>query len=79
MNSLFDWISVGLFSAIAILFLSRSARPGGAPDHMITYLPPALGCAAGNQFGNHGYPLIGAFILVATLAYLLFVLKPRWR
>lgn len=79
MNTLFDWLSVALFSGLAVLFLSRSARPEGAPDRMIAYLPPALGCAAGNQLGNHGHAVLGSLMLVAVVVYVLIVLKPRLR
>lgn len=76
MNTPFDWLSVALFSALALLFLRRSASPEPS-DRMIAYLPPALGCAAGNQLGNHGYPIWGGIVLIATVAYVIIVLKPR--
>ncbi len=78
MNTPSDWLSVALFSAVALLFLSRSAR-ARPKDRMLAYLPPALGCAAGNQLGNHGHELWGGIVLAATLGYVLLVLKPRIR
>ena len=75
MNTSFDWLSVALFSAVALLFLSRSARPEPS-DRMIAYLPPALCCATGNQLGNHGYWIWGGIILAVTVGYVVFVLKP---
>jgi putative Mn2+ efflux pump MntP len=71
----FDWLSVALFSALALLFLIRSAQPEPR-DRMIAYLPPALGCMVGNQLGNHDQPLWGAIVLIGVAVYIVRVLKP---
>lgn len=76
MNTLFDWASVALFSALALLFLRRSASPV-VEDRMIAYLPPALGCIAGNQLGNSGHPVWGAIVLAATLVYVILLQQRR--
>lgn len=79
MKTIFDWLSVALFSPIAILFLIRSARPDGAPDRMIMYLPAALGCAIGNQLGNRDQVIAGGMMLAAVGIYSMMILKPGQR
>ena len=58
-----------------MLFLQRSAaaRP---VDRMWHYLPASIGCLGANYFGNHGEPVLATGVLVATLAYIYYVLKP---
>ncbi|ODP36500.1 XrtV sorting system accessory protein [Sphingomonas turrisvirgatae] len=77
MNTAFDWLSVALFSAVALLFLIRSAQPE-LRDRMIAYLPPALGCLIANQLGNHGHEIWGGVLLVLTIGYVALVLRPRF-
>jgi hypothetical protein len=75
MTTVFDWLTVAIFAAIAVLFLQRSTQdePG---DTMWHYLPPTIGCAVANQFGNNGYTIIATAMMVAVLMYLIYLLKP---
>jgi len=70
MSTLFDWLSVLLFSGLAVLYLQRSVTPSGRRDRVLSYLPPALGCAGANWLGNGGYEGWGYALLAATLAYM---------
>ena len=78
METIFDWLTVLIFSGLAVLYLQRSAaeRPTDSPWH---YLPPALGCAASNYAGNHVYPTLGVALMFGTLAYIFYILRPRLR
>ncbi len=75
METVFDWLTVAIFAAIAVLFLQRSMQddPG---DTMWHYLPPTIGCAIANQLGNNGYTYIAVALIVAVLMYLIYLLKP---
>jgi hypothetical protein len=42
----------------------------------VHYLPPALGCAVANYIGNEGYMLPAVGMIVLTMAYVYFFLKP---
>jgi hypothetical protein len=75
MQTLFDWLSLIVFAALAMLFLQRSAE-GESMGRMWLYLPPAGGCALANYLGNNDYTLPGALLLVASVAYIVLVLKP---
>ena len=74
METIYDWLTVTIFAVIAVLFLQRSTKdqPG---DTLWHYLPPAIGCGVANQFGNNGYTVVAAILMVAVLAYLIYILK----
>ena len=76
MQTIFDWVTVGLFGILAVLFLHRSAKPEPHDYKVIHYAPPALGCALANYLGNNGQPLLAIAIVLATVGYILFVLTP---
>lgn len=75
METVFDWVTVVAFCGLAVLFLQRSADDD-PQDRIPQYIPPALGCAVSNYVGNEGYAVAAVGILVCTLAYTYFVLKP---
>jgi hypothetical protein len=75
MQTVFDWFALALFAGLAVLYLQRSTA-AQSQDRIIDYLPPAVGCALGNYAGNHGYPVVGAVILLAVVANIVLVLKP---
>lgn len=76
MVTIFDWLAVGLFGAIALLFLQRSASAERKGDGIALYLPPVLLCALGNWLGNNAYDLLATVALFAGLAYFILVLRP---
>ena len=75
MRTVFDWLSVILFCAIALTLLHRSMRQP-FKDRIIAYLPPAGGCAFSNWLGNEGYHLAAILTLIAAAAYYHAVLDP---
>jgi hypothetical protein len=76
METVYDWITVAIFVGLAVLFLQRSASQAGPQDTMLQYLPPAVGCAAANWFGNHGQGTISFLIVAAVIIYIAVVLRP---
>lgn len=75
METIFDWLSLLVFTGLVVLLLERSRRET-PPDKLWQYAPPAIGCALANYVGNHGYGLVAAGLLVAVLAYVYYILKP---
>jgi len=75
LETVYDWVTVAVFAGLAVLFLQRSSedRPR---DKIVHYLPPALGCAVANYIGNEGYMLPAVGMIVLTMAYVYFFLKP---
>lgn len=76
METVYDWITVAIFGGLVVLFLHRSVQPGEPQDTILHYLPPAVGCAVANWFGNEGQGLISFLIVLGVLIYIALVLKP---
>lgn len=85
MDTVFDFLTVGIFAGLIVLFLKRSVDDdvpapddGHAPpdDHLWQYLVAATGCAVANYVGNEGYPIPAVALIIATLAFIAYVLRP---
>lgn len=83
MQTPYDWITVAIFAGLIVIFLQRSVGEGEPQDTILSYLPPSIGCAVANYFGNKGwedgnaaYQLLGALGIAAVLAYTFYVIKP---
>lgn len=75
MQTVFDWLSLVVFAGLAVLFLQRS-MDGEGMERIWLYLPPAIGCAGANWLGNNGYTLPAVAVLVLSVSYVFYVLKP---
>lgn len=83
MQTIYDWVTVAIFAGLIVIFLQRSVGDGEPQDSILSYLPPAIGCAVANYFGNEGleqgntvYLVLGALGIVGVLAYTYYVIKP---
>lgn len=76
MQTVYDWMTMAVFCVIAVLFIQRSIGPEIEGDRMINYLPPTIGCAVANYFGNKDNHLIAVPLLAITIFYVVKVLKP---
>jgi hypothetical protein len=76
MTNVFDWLTVAIFSGLAVVYLQRSVGPRPAHDAVWKYLPPAGACMAANQFGNSGWVLPATLLMFASIAYVWFVIRP---
>jgi hypothetical protein len=77
METIFDWVSLAIFAGLIVLFLQRSTSERGDKDaSLLYYLGAGGGCAVANYFGNHGQPVIAVALLVATVAFIIYYLKP---
>lgn len=50
METIYDWVTVGIFAGLIVLFLQRSTGP--VRDEMWPYLAASVFCAGLNQVGN---------------------------
>lgn len=75
METIYDWVTVGIFAGLVVLFLERS-RAGDDSDPMYNYLIAAGGCALGNYLGNKDMHFLAILVIAATLAFIYYVLKP---
>lgn len=78
METIYDWLTLACFSGLILLFLQRSMAEE-VKDKVISYLPPALGCAVANYLGNEGHAFAAIALLAATVGYIIVVLKPLQR
>lgn len=83
METIYDWVTVAIFAGLIVVFLQRSVGDAEPQDSIVSYLPPSVGCAVANYFGNEGikdgnvlYQILGAAGIVAVLAYTYYVIKP---
>ncbi len=78
METVWDWLALGLFAGLVVLLLQRSMEPEPS-DRLWQYLPAAVGCAGANALGNNDYGIIAALLLAGTVAYIFYILKPFGR
>ena len=76
MSTPYDLVTIVLFAGLAILYLQRSMGPVSDKDRVYHYVPPAIGCATANWFGNQHQDLVAVAVIVASVAYTIVVLKP---
>jgi hypothetical protein len=77
MQTVYDWVSLGIFAGLIVLFLQRSTSDRADKDaSLLYYLGAGVGCAVANYFGNHGQDIVAILLIAATVAFILFYLKP---
>ena len=77
METIYDWVSLAIFAGLIVLFLQRSTGEQVEQDKsLIHYLGAGAACGAADYLGNHGYDIFAILLLDATVAFILFYLKP---
>lgn len=77
METVYDWITLGVFAGLVVLFLQRSVGEEAAPnDSLLMYLAAGVGCAVVNYFGNEGQDIVAIPLLLLTLGFIVRYLKP---
>lgn len=81
METVYDWVTVGIFAGLIVLFLQRSVGP--RQDHMWPYFVAAVACAVINQVGNKAvedadamFHLLAIAGITAILAFIHYFLRP---
>lgn len=75
MQTIYDWLTVGIFAGLILLFLQRS-NADEPRDKLYQYFPAAIGCAIANYLGNNHYDIAAIVMITTTLMYIWYVLKP---
>lgn len=82
METPYDWITVGIFAGLIVLFMQRSTSESttdDVQDPLWMYLAAGVGCAVSNYLGNEGQHLLAVLAIAGTLAFVFHFLKPfRW-
>ncbi len=77
MSTIYDWVSLAIFAGLIVLFLQRSTSEQSEKDvSLLYYLAAGGGCALVNYLGNHGQDIVAIAVLVATIGFIIFFLKP---
>ncbi len=78
METVYDWVTVAIFAGLVVLFMHRSTADEvpHENDHLLMYLGAGLGCAVSNYFGNEGLHVIAIPLILATLGFIFYYLKP---
>ena len=77
METIYDWVSLAIFAGLIVLFLQRSTSDRPDKDvSLLYYLGAGVGCAVADYAGNHGQDIVAIVLLAATVAFILFYLKP---
>lgn len=77
METIYDWVSLAIFAGLVVLFLQRSTSEHEGKDaSLLFYLAAGIGCALADYFGNHGQDLLAVLLLIGTVAFIAFYLKP---
>jgi hypothetical protein len=77
MQTIYDWVSLAIFAGLIVLFLQRSTSDRDERDASLWYyLAAGAGCAAANYFGNQRQDVIAILLLVGTVGFIVYFLKP---
>lgn len=78
MQTVYDWVTVAIFAGLVVLFVQRSTSEEQMNEHdsLLLYLGAGLGCAVANYLGNKGMHLIAAPLVLATIVFILYYLRP---
>jgi hypothetical protein len=75
MQTVYDWLTTAMFAGLVTLFLQRS-NADEPKDKLYQYLPPTIGCAVANYFGNRDQSVTAIITIAAIVIYVWYVLKP---
>ena len=77
METPYDWITIGIFAGLIVLFMQRStAENRTVHDPLWMYLVAGAGCAVANYIGNKDMHMLAILAIVLTVAFIFHFLKP---
>ena len=77
MDTIYDWVCLGIFAGLIVLFLERSMKPGPeGGDSLLLYLVAGIFCAVANYFGNQGQNTVAIALIFGTIGFIFYFLKP---
>lgn len=76
MHTIYDFVTIALFAGLIVLFLQRSMDEAPPGDALWQYLVAAVGLAVTNYCGNQELVPLAIVALIATIGFILWVLRP---
>ena len=78
MKTPYDWITVGIFAGLIVLFMQRSTSENETKvdDPLWMYIAAGTGCAVANYLGNKDMQVHAILAIVVTLGFIVHFLKP---
>ena len=77
MKTVYDWVCLGIFAGLVVLFLQRSTTASEKQDDpLMIYLIAGAMCGVANYLGNNGQALLAVLLIVGVLAVIVRYLKP---
>ncbi|TVV71965.1 XrtV sorting system accessory protein [Sphingomonas solaris] len=76
MQTIYDWLTVGIFCGLITLYLHRSVDVEEPRDALWQYMVVSVGCAGVNWLGNAGHHLPALLALAVVLVFIKLVLAP---
>jgi hypothetical protein len=78
METVYDWVTIGVFAGLIVLYLQRSMADGETDQHdnILLYLVAGAGCATVNFLGNKGMHVPAVLLLACTLGFIMYFLRP---
>ena len=75
MQTVYDWLTLIIFSGLVVLFLERSVK-GVRDDPMWMYLLAGGLCAVANYLGNNGQQIGAVLIILVNISFIAWYLNP---
>lgn len=77
MKTVYDWVCLGIFAGLVVLFLQRSTAAADKQDGpLIIYLVAGAMCGVANYLGNNEQDLLAVLLIVGALVVIVRYLKP---
>ena len=79
MKTIYDFVSIGIFAALVVVFLHRSTLDEKDQTPIWMYGLAAAGCAFANYLGNQQRPVLATALLIAVTVLVVQIVRPFGR
>ena len=77
MKTVYDWVCLGIFAGLVVMFLQRStAGSEKQDDPLVIYLIAGAMCGVANYLGNNGQAFLAVLLIVGAVVVIVRYLKP---
>ena len=77
MKTVYDWVCLGIFAGLVVLFLQRStAGSEKQDDPLVIYLIAGAMFGVANYLGNNGQAFLAVLLIIGAVTVIVRYLKP---